>query len=54
VALTVPFVYVYDTEGEKIRTIRLQAAGTIHADSLSFSNSNHLLVTPGCYEFAVW
>ena len=54
VALTVPFVYVYDTEGEKIRTIRLQAAGTLHADSLSFSNSNHLLVTPGCYEFAVW
>ena len=54
VGLTVPFLYVYDATGEKIRTIRLQGAGTIHADGLSFSNTNTLLVTPGCYEFDVW
>ena len=54
VALTVPVVYVFDSDGEKIRTLRLQAAGPLHPDSLSFSNGNDLLVTPGCYRFEVW
>ena len=54
VVLTVPVVYVYDPDGEKIRTLRLRAAGAIHPTSLSFSNGNDLLVTPGCYEFEVW
>ena len=54
VGLTVPVIYVYDLNGEKTRTVRLQAAGMIKPDSLSFSNTNSLLVTPGCYEFTVW
>lgn len=54
VALTVPFLYVYSPEGEKIRTVRLQGAGVVQPDSLSFSPSNRLLVTPGGYEFDVW
>tara|TARA_B100001123_G_scaffold261436_1_gene291302 strand:+ start:3889 stop:4710 length:822 start_codon:yes stop_codon:yes gene_type:complete len=54
VALTVPVIYVYDTNGEKLRTVRLEAAGLIQPDSLSFSTTNSLLVTPGCYEFKVW
>ncbi len=54
VALTVPFLYVYNATGEKVRTVRLQAAGALHPISLSFSNRNTLLVTPGCYEFRVW
>ena len=52
--LTVPVIYVYDRNGEKMRTVKLQAAGTIQPDSLSFSETNSLLVTPGCYEFTVW
>ena len=54
VALTAPVVYVYDSDGEKIRTLRLRAAGTVRPTSFSFSNGNDLLVTPGCYEFEVW
>jgi hypothetical protein len=54
VVLTVPVVYVYDSDGEKIRTLRLHAAGAIHPTSLSFSNGNDLLATPGCYKFEVW
>lgn len=54
VGLTVPVVYVYDRTGEKIRTVRLEAAGVVQPDSLSFSATNSLLVTPGCFEFTVW
>ncbi len=54
VALTAPVLYVYDGAGEKVRTVGLRAAGTLHPASLSFSNRNTLLVTPGCYEFEVW
>ena len=52
VALGVPYVYVYDRRGEKIRTVQLDGAGPIVAESLSFAKSGRLLVTPGCYEFA--
>jgi len=54
VGLTVPVVYVYDKTGEKIRTVRLEAAGVVQPDSLSFSATNSLLVTPGCFEFTAW
>ena len=54
VALTAQVLYVYDATGEKVRTVRLRAAGALHPASLSFSNHNTLLVTPGCYEFEVW
>lgn len=54
VGLTAQIVYVFDPSGEKIRTVTLEAAGVIQPDSLSFSNTNRLLVTPGCYEYIVW
>lgn len=54
VALTVPYVYVYDASGEKIRTVRLRGAGPLQPSSLSFPDATRLLVTPGCYEFTVW
>ena len=53
IALTVPYVYVYDPDGEKVRTLRLRAAGVIAPTSLSFAGRDRLLVTPGCYEFTV-
>ena len=46
VGLTVSVMYVYDRNGEKTQTVRLQAAGMIKPDSLSFSKTNSLLVTP--------
>ena len=51
VSFVVPFTYVYDEDGEKIRTVQFRGAGVIAPSSLSFSNRGRLLVTPGCYEF---
>lgn len=53
VALGVPYVYVYDQRGEKIRTIQLNGTGPIVAESLSFATGHRLLVAPGCYEFTI-
>ena len=54
IALTVPYLYVYDANGEKIRTLRLRGTGIVEPMSLSFPSRDRLLVTPGCYEFTVW
>ena len=54
VALSTPFLYVYDASGEKIRTVRLQAAGVVRPTSLHFPDDTRMLVAPGCYEFTVW
>ncbi len=51
VALANSFVYVYSTDGDKIRTLQLRAAGPLAPTSLFFSSSFRLLVTPGCYIF---
>jgi hypothetical protein len=51
VSLVVPFSYVYNTDGDKIRTVQFTGAGLISPTSLFFSRSGRLLVTPGCYEF---
>ena len=53
IALSVPFIYVYDPSGEKHRTIRLDAPGLREITSLYFIDDNRLLVAPGCYEFTV-
>lgn len=51
VSFVVPFTYVYDSDGEKVRTVQFRGAGIIAPSSLSFTASGRLLVTPGCYEF---
>lgn len=53
VVLTIPYIYVYDPNGEKVRTLRLRGAGIIEPTSVSFSDRATLLVTPGCYQFTV-
>ncbi len=53
VSLWLPFTYVYDVEGDKIRTVQFRGAGTLSPDSLFFESQDRLLVTPGCYRFAV-
>jgi hypothetical protein len=47
-----PTTYVFDREGEKIRTVQFRAAGIISPTSLAFTARGRVLVTPGCYEFA--
>jgi hypothetical protein len=51
VSLGVPYTYVYNTDGDKIRTVQFSAAGIVSPTSLFFTRSGTLLVTPGCYEF---
>ncbi len=51
VSFVVPFTYVYDADGEKVRTVQFRGAGVIAPSSLSFTSRGRLLVTPGCYEF---
>jgi hypothetical protein len=51
VSLMTPFTYVYDTHGEKTRTVQFHAASLLSPASLFFTPQGRLLVTPGCYEF---
>jgi hypothetical protein len=51
ISFAVPYTYVYDAQGDKIRSVQFEAAGIISPTSLSFAADGRLLVTPGCYEF---
>jgi len=53
VSFVVPYTYVFDGLGEKVRTVQFQAAGVVSPASLFFAAPGRLLVTPGCFEFAV-
>jgi hypothetical protein len=54
ISLSVPYTYVYDPRGEKIRTLQLTAAGVVAPATMTFSQrTGRLLVTPGCFEFDV-
>lgn len=52
ISFVLPFSYVYDDRGEKIRTVQFRGAGIVSPSSLWFNERGRLLVTPGCYEFA--
>lgn len=51
VSFVLPFTYVYDADGEKVRTVQFRGAGIVTPSSLWFSENGRILVTPGCYEF---
>jgi len=51
VSLLVPYTYVYNPQGERIRVVQFRGAGILSPTSLYFTNDGRLLVTPGCYEF---
>jgi hypothetical protein len=51
ISLAAPFTYVYDSTGDKRRTIQFRAAGIISPRTLFFAAGGRLLVTPGCYAF---
>jgi hypothetical protein len=51
VSLGPPYTYVYDRDGDKVRTVQFEAAGVLSPTSLFFAPGGRLLVTPGCYEF---
>lgn len=51
ISLAGTYTYVYDADGDKIRTVQFHAAGPIAPTSLFFTSDGRLLVTPGLYEF---
>lgn len=53
ISLTVPFTYMYDSSGERRRTVQFVGAGPLSPTSLSFDGAGRLLATPGCYVFDV-
>ncbi len=52
VAFMVPYVYVFDADGDKVRTVQFHAAGTLAPNSMFFGKNGRLLTTPGLFEFA--
>lgn len=51
ISLAVPYTYVYDTNGDKRRTIQFRAAGIMAPGGFYFTKGSRVLVTPGCYLF---
>lgn len=51
ISLTLPYTYVYDAHGDKVRTVQFSSTGIFAPTSLAFSPSGRVLATPGCYEF---
>jgi hypothetical protein len=51
IAFTVPYTYVFDREGDRIRTVQFRGAGIMTPSSLFFGRNQRLLVTPGLFEF---
>jgi hypothetical protein len=52
ISLVDSVTYVYAPDGEKLRTVRFDAAGLLAPTSFFFAVRNRLLITPGCYEFS--
>ena len=51
ISFALPYTYVFDSDGDKIRTLQFRGAGLVSPNSLSFGRSGRILVTPGLYEF---
>jgi len=51
ISLMEPATYVYDGQGDKIRTVQFRAAGVMSPTGMFFTDDGRLLVTPGCYDF---
>jgi hypothetical protein len=51
VSFVLPYTYVFEPNGEKVRTVQFRAAGLLAPSSLRFASGHRVLVTPGCYLF---
>jgi hypothetical protein len=45
------FTYVFDADGDKVRTVKFRGAGELSPTTLFFSTAGRLLVTPGLHEY---
>ena len=51
ISLSVPYTYVFDRDGDKVRVVQLRAGGVISPSSLVFGKDGRLLATPGLAVF---
>ena len=51
VSLADPYTYVFDPQGDKIRTVQFRGVDLIAPSGLSFTTEDRLLVSPGLFEF---
>ena len=51
VSLTAPYTYVYDSAGDKRRTLQFRAAGIVAPTSFFFTRDGRVLIAPGCFAF---
>ncbi|MGH9144517.1 MAG: hypothetical protein ACRD2I_25550 [Vicinamibacterales bacterium] len=52
IAFAVPYTYVFDRDGDKVRTLQFRGAGIMAPSSLFFGTHGRILVTPGLFEFS--
>jgi hypothetical protein len=53
IALYVPYTYVYDRRGEKVRTVQFRGASLLSPSSLFFTADGRLIAGPRGYAFDV-
>jgi hypothetical protein len=51
VSFVVPYTYVFDRDGDSVRTVQFRAAGIVAPNGLFFGKNARILVTPGLYAF---
>ena len=51
VSFVAPYTYVFDADGDKIRTVQFRGAGIMSPGSFFFTPNGRILVTPGLYQF---
>jgi hypothetical protein len=53
IAFDAGFTYVFDADGDRIRTVQLRGAGAVSPTTMAFGPGGRLLVTPGLHEYDV-
>jgi hypothetical protein len=51
ISFSIPFTYVYDKDGDKVRAIQFRAAGVVSPSSLTLGKNGRLLVAPALVMF---
>jgi len=51
ISFVVPYTYVFDKDGDKIRTLQFRGAGITSPGSMFFDQRGRLITTPGLYTF---
>jgi hypothetical protein len=51
ISLVAAYTYLYDSSGDKRRTLQFRGAGIISPTSFFFTRDRRIVITPGCYAF---